>query len=394
MKRLLLPSAALLWGLQFSFLNPALALLLVSLYHASAGQVGLVLAIYNAGGFVASLLVPAYADRRHDYLRPLLGCGLLTVALAVVLASVSRLPVAVVALVVLGGPAGVGMSLLFAHLKHSGATRADMVNTRAVVSFAWVAGPPVATFLIGTLGSRAILLAIAAVAGLGVASTAAMLAHRRSATAERPAAAALPGTDRPMSRVGVVVIVVAFIALQATNSSVVSILNLFVTQRLRLDVLWAGAALAIAAALEIPALLVMGRLSGRFSSLTLIATGCVAGIAYYVAMTFVHGAVLLLALQALNAWFVAAVAGVGMSLFLDIIPRPGLATGLYTNTRRLGAIVSGPVIGFGSTTSLGYSGVFPICAGLTLAALVATALVGGRRPRPAPPLETAVAASD
>jgi hypothetical protein len=29
LKRLLIPSAALLWGLQFAFLNPALALLLV-----------------------------------------------------------------------------------------------------------------------------------------------------------------------------------------------------------------------------------------------------------------------------------------------------------------------------------------------------------------------------
>lgn len=376
MQRLLVPGAALLWGLQFSFLNPALALLLVTLYHASAGQVGTVLAIYNASGFVASLLLPAYADRKHDYLRPLLGCGLLTVALAVALVAASSLPVAVIALVVLGGPAGVGMSLLFAHLKHSGATPGQMVNTRAMVSFAWVAGPPIATFLIGTLGNRSLLVAIAAVAALGIASTATMLAQRRSsATAAAPPPLAAPGDVRPMSRVGVVVIVAAFIALQATNSSVVSILNLFVTQRLHLDVLWAGAALAVAAGLEIPALLAMSRLSRRFSSLTLIASGCVAGIAYYVAMTFVTGPAPLIALQALNAWFVAAVAGVGMTLFLDIIPRPGLASGLYTNTRRLGAIVSGPVIGFGSTTSLGYSGIFPICAGLTLTALVAIRII-------------------
>ncbi|MGY3378380.1 hypothetical protein ACVWYS_000337 [Arthrobacter sp. TE12231] len=33
--RLLVSSAALLWGLQFAFLNPALALLLVALYDAT-----------------------------------------------------------------------------------------------------------------------------------------------------------------------------------------------------------------------------------------------------------------------------------------------------------------------------------------------------------------------
>ena len=72
----------------------------------------------------------------------------------------------------------------------------------------------------------------------------------------------------------------------------------------------------------------------------------------------------------LNAWFFAAVAGVGLTLFQQIIPRPGLASGLYTNTRRLGAIVSGPIISLGSMTALGYSGIFAVCAALTVLALV------------------------
>jgi MFS transporter, SET family, sugar efflux transporter len=107
-KRLLVPSAALLWGLQIAFLSPALALILVTLYDASTTQVGWILTVYNASGFVASLLVPSYADRRQDYLRPMLACGVLTLILALVLALTTSLPVAVVALVVVGGPAGVG----------------------------------------------------------------------------------------------------------------------------------------------------------------------------------------------------------------------------------------------------------------------------------------------
>ena len=65
-RRLLIPAAALLWGLQFAFLSPALALLLVELFGATATQVGWVLAVYNASGFVASLVMPAYADRKRD----------------------------------------------------------------------------------------------------------------------------------------------------------------------------------------------------------------------------------------------------------------------------------------------------------------------------------------
>ena len=139
-------------------------------------------------------------------------------------------------------------------------------------------------------------------------------------------------------------IVAAFIALQAANSAAVSIMSLFVTETLGLDVMWAGVALGVAAGLEIPALLLIGRLSYRFSKLRLIASGCVVGTVYYAAMVFVPGPVLLIGLQVLDAWFFAVVAGVGLTLFQQIIPRPGLASGLFVNTRRLGAIVSGAVI--------------------------------------------------
>ncbi len=82
MRRLLVPSSALLWGLQMAFLSPALALILVDLYGATTTEVGWVLAIYNVSGFVASLLFPAYADKKQDYLGPMLACGVLTLVLA------------------------------------------------------------------------------------------------------------------------------------------------------------------------------------------------------------------------------------------------------------------------------------------------------------------------
>jgi SET family sugar efflux transporter-like MFS transporter len=52
-----------------------------------------------------------------------------------------------------------------------------------------------------------------------------------------------------------------------------------------------------------------------------------------------------------------------------------LAAGLYTNTRRLGAIVSGAIISLGSQTVLGYGGIFAVCAALTVVALIAVAVV-------------------
>ena len=57
--RLLVPASALLWGLHSSLLSPALALILATLYDASTADIGWTLAIYNAGGFLAALVLPA-----------------------------------------------------------------------------------------------------------------------------------------------------------------------------------------------------------------------------------------------------------------------------------------------------------------------------------------------
>jgi len=181
----------------------------------------------------------------------------------------------------------------------------------------------------------------------------------------------------------VVLIVAAFILLQAGNATVMSIMTVFVTETMRIDVIWAGIALGVAAGLEVPVLILIGRLSLRFSSLRLIAAGCLAGIAYYVAMAYVTGPVTLIALQPLNAWCFAAIAGVGLTLFQQMIPRPGLSTGLYSNTRRIGAIVSGPIIALGSKTALGNRGIFLACGLLTVLALVVIAMAARQRePRP------------
>lgn len=44
------------------------------------------------------------------------------------------------------------------------------------------------------------------------------------------------------------------------------------------------------------------------------------------------------------AWFFAGMSGIGLPLFQKMIPRLGLSTGLYMNTRRVCSIGSGPII--------------------------------------------------
>ncbi len=369
MKHLLVPSSALLWGLQLAFLNPVLALLLVTMYRATPVEVGWALAVYNASGFAAAIAIPAYADRRGDYLRPMLLCAILTVLLVATLAATASLPVVVIALVALGGPATVGSSLLYAHLRSVGAPPAAVVNTRAIVSFAWVAGPPAATLVIGAFGSAAILGVLAAVAGLGILTTALMIARSRGPRSADGDRIVVPADHRAVPRPALAAVVGAFVLLQAANSASVSVMSLFVTQRLHLDLVWAGLALCLSALLEIPSLMIIGRLGARASSHALIVSGCLAAIGYFAGMAVVREPVGLMLLQVLSAWYYGIVVGVGLTLFQRLIRRPGLGSGLFANTRYIGAIVSGPIIAFGSSTPSGYRGVFVACGALTVVAL-------------------------
>jgi MFS transporter, SET family, sugar efflux transporter len=363
--------AAFAWGLQFAFLNPALALLLTTLLHATVAQVGLALALYNASGFIASVVIPAWADRRGNYLTWMLVCGVLSLGLAAVLAFSSSLTMTIGGLVVLGGPAAVGSSLFFAYLRAAGTGRAAVMNTRAMVSVAWVAGPPIAMLLASAFGTRTVLAAIVIISLAGIGTVLGLRrAHAKTQHTQKQSGTSVV----PVSRLKVIAIVAAFVLLQAANATVTSAMTLFTVDSLHLAAIWGGIALGIAALAEVPALILLGRLSNRFGQIPLLIVGIVVGIAYYLLMSVVHDPITLAAAQLLNAWSFATVSGIGITLFLEIIPKPGLASGLYTNTRRIGAIMSGGVFAIAGTGA-GFSGVFLTCAALTALALLITLAV-------------------
>ena len=368
-ERFLWPVSAWFWALQFAVLNPILAVLLVTLYGATDAEVGLALGAYNIGGFLASLLIPAAADRRRDYLRPLLLCGASGIALVAALAVVPTLPVAVVALVLFGGPPGVGSTLLFAQLRHSGAPPERVVRTRAIVSFAWVAGPVLATAVTSAFSTRAALALLIVVAAVNLSTALLLLrSRRRAGTPSQPSSgtSTLAALGRLRTGPGLV-LVVSFVVLQATNIATVTMAGLFVTSSLHAPIVWAGIALGTAALLEIPALLLISQLLVRWSPRALIGAGCAAGVLYYLLAAVAPNPVVFVALQPLNAAFFAVVAGVGLTVFQETFPAPGLASGLFTNTRRIGAVLSAGLITAVAFAPDTYRAIYLVSAVATLA---------------------------
>jgi MFS transporter, SET family, sugar efflux transporter len=381
-QRFLVSSSALLWGLLFSFLGPTLALILTELFRATPQQVGWTLGIYNGLGLVVSLLIPAWADRHGNYLRPMLMCGIAAAAWCAALLMTHSLVVAFVAMLLLAAPATVGMTLLFAHMRHAGFTASDVLSVRAWVSFAWIAGQPLATFSIGAWGARSVLWLILGTSVLVCAVTVGLQLTHPRVSAEDLASHRHDEPELHISRLSLVAIFGAFVALSAANSGTVAVTQLLVHDYRGLPVIWAGIALGLAAGLEIPALLVLGRLNRRFSSFALVASGAVSFMAYYTGMSLVRDPWLLLPLQALKSWGFATMTGVGLTLFQAVIARPGLASGLFNNASKVGAIVSGALIALGANQTWNYPGVFYLAVptafiGLLLVGVAARSSNGG-----------------
>ena len=73
--------------------------------------------------------------------------------------------------------------------------------------------------------------------------------------------------------------------------------------------------------------------------------------------------------QVLNALFIAAVSGLGISYMQDMLPRhPGRATTMFTNTFPLGAMLAGPL--FGLAQHFGYRLAYWLCTALCAAGLL------------------------
>ncbi|UQN30804.1 MFS transporter [Brachybacterium kimchii] len=407
MSRYLIPASALVGGLQLALLNPVIALLLSALFGADPGQVGLVLAIMNASGFLAALVIPAWADRRRDYAGPMILCAALTLATVLSLAATTSLTVAGIVLVVLAGPAGVWSGMLFALQRSEGSSSEQVVRTRAVFSVAWVAGPPLATGVMTGFGDRAVLLLIAAVAlGSLALSVAIRRSVRRAAARTGPAegedargradgtgtgrahgraddaddGAAAP--RRPARRLELVVVVLAITALQAGNAGSVTAMPLLVTEHLHLATVWAGVALGVCAALEAPALLLLGRLTRTIRPTTLLTAGALLAALYYALVPLMASPAALVALQIPNALGIAALTGVGLAWMQEAIDRPGLASGVYLNSRRAGAILTGPLLALAALGASGYGLTFWAFALLAALAALAIRLVGGREEAP------------
>lgn len=250
---------------------------------------------------------------------------------------------------------------------------------RACIAVAWVAAPPAGFFLQSWIGFERQYLSVGICYALaGVVAYALLPRIPRRA----PASVAV---ELPKGNTQLLIAIAAFALLFGANHAYVLGLPLLLTQELGAPAQMAGWLMGTAAALEIPVMLLAGWLATRLRLVGILRFGCAAAVVLYLGVWQVQVIWQMFALQLLNAVFIGCIAGLGITLFQNMLPgRAGVASTLFTNTNQLGNIFGSLMIAIFADL-YGYRHLYGINM---LAALLAFALLLwlDRRPRPSQPV--------
>lgn len=341
-------------GISTALVMPFLSLFLSTEVKAGPVRVTVFLVAAPLAGVLASWAIGRLSDRHAIRRRLLIGASLAGFAGSLATAFVRDywilLGTALTAFAVANAlfPQAFAFARQVLLRDNPGGAAMAISGLRTVFSVAWVAGPPLAALLLEVgdfrwvYGAAALMyLVAAALAAFVLTEPPAIGAPAADGTAPAPAP-----TRRDASRATLLMATVGFTLLQCPLTLGAQALPLYVSNDLGGRISDAGLILGLCAALEIPLMLGLGWLTTRLPLRPLILGGAAVGVAYFGVATAAGAVWVLVVAQLLNALFIAAVSGLGITYVQEMLPRqPGRATTLFTNTFPIGAMLAGPLFG-------------------------------------------------
>ena len=349
---------------------PLISLYLVNHLHVALSLVGLFFASQALPGFVLGLLIGRWSDGWRSRL-PAIRVAALWVGLGWLIFAFSPvrwLALAVGAVFLSAGAAIMGQVFAALHdvMTRDREAHPGLINTtvRTGWSFGFVFGPLLGSGLAALVSFRAAFVATACLYLLCLAPLRGLDVSVRSSAGQGETA-----DDGPRRNLllflftGLCALVLCGTAIKNTY------LPIDVTAHLGGSVSVYGTIVAVSPVVELVVMPLSGVLALRFPIGRLIALGLVIATVEYLLLSASSALWQLYATQAMDAWVVAVVMGLGLTYAQQLSPdRPGLVSGMFGSSFGV-AIVVGNIIGSAGVPLLGVPHVFLISTALCAASL-------------------------
>lgn len=384
--------AIAVYGLISAGLTTTLSLFLINAVHAGPYLIGLFFAIGSVWGIAVGLVTGWFSDRVPDR-RMMIGVtGLSSAVGALCLATFRDYALVLASCLLFTNFGQAAFGQLFGYAAESAGARGQDVTfvtslMRSVFSAAYVVGPPLALFIMARYGFRLLYLEVAA---LSLASAAIGRWGLRKAAPET--AAPLPGQNQEQAgarwslrdvalpaRTWLLLGVVLILA--AINQMFSIDISLYVTKDLRESAELVGWMLGLIAGLEIPVMIIVGRVATRVGRGRLTGLSALAATVSFCLLPLAKSPAELLALAALQGTWQGIALSIPMVMVQEEAPGGvGTSLSLYGASTASAGMIAGVLTGV-TAAMVGYGGVLWVCAGLSV---VAVLLMLARSRRAAP----------
>lgn len=366
------------YAITMSVFGTTTSLFLADAVRVGPGLIGLYFTACAGAAVVINLAVGWSSDRLADRRIALAATALAGAAAGLTFSAVRSYALILAAGAVLLSLNDAYISQLFAYVKEFAESTGRAVTpfssaVRSIFSAGWIVGPPIGFLILTHLGFGVMYASAAGLLLLTALLSRWLLPALRvppgPSTEGKPST---PGMLRVLASVPrrTWLLLGAVIAVNVADQMYLISIALYVTRDLHLSATLVGLMAALCAAIEIPLMIVVGRVADRIGKLRVMTAAAVVAVVFFGLVPVAGSAVALLALQVPNAMWTAVFAGIPMVMVQQEVPGgSGAVSSLYSTTFPVSLMSAGALTGVVATQA-GYRNVFWVCAGLCVLAMV------------------------
>nr|WP_279028740.1 sugar efflux transporter [Snodgrassella alvi] len=364
--------AAFIIGIAGALQAPTLSRYLAEDVKVNPYQVGLFYSINAVAGIVVSFLLAQYSDNKGVRRNIILFCCLMGIGNCITFAFSRQYFILVTVGIFFSAFTSAAMPQIFASAReYTDKTGRNVVVfngiLRAQLSLAWVIGPPLSFALAVNYGFTIMYLSAAAMFFVAM-----LIVFLCFPVIKRPAS--ITKKQEPKEKIfnnpNVILLFIASISMGTANMMYLIDMPLYIDDILPGSPSLPGHLMGIAAAIEIPAMLIASMLVPRFGNKNLICFAVICGIIFYIGMVSTQNEWMLIGLQFFNGLFIGIIASIGLIYFQDLLPkRTGVASTLFNNCISSSIILAGMLQGVISA-NFGHQSIYTISLAMVILSFI------------------------